>query len=173
MEPFIGEIRIFSGTFAPRGWAFCNGQLLPIVQNTALFSILGTTYGGDGRTTFGLPNLQNRTPMHAGTGSGLTPRNLGEMGGEATTSLTINHLPRHNHPANYASTATQTSPEGAVWASTSRPEPYVYTSSDAKSSTMSPMGIAPTGGNAPHENRQPFITMNFIIALEGVFPIRP
>lgn len=172
MDPFIGEIRIFSGTFAPRGWAFCNGQLLPISQYSVLYSILGVVYGGDGKTTFALPNLQGRVPLHAGAGPGLTQRSLGQMGGENTVTLSVGNLPNHQHSVQVAGSGTQASPEGAVWASTPRGQAEAYTSQVSNLVSMSPGATSPSGGSAPHENRQPFVTMNYIIALEGVYPPR-
>ncbi|GAA0357380.1 phage tail protein [Bacillus horti] len=173
MDPFIGEIRVFSGTYAPLGWAFCNGQLIPISQNTTLFAILGTTYGGDGKTTFALPNLQGRVPLHAGNGPGLSQRILGQMGGENAVTLIEANLPNHLHSVNVAGSGTQASPEGAVWASGGRGQAETYTSPNSNLVPMSPAAISPSGGSTPHENKQPFLTVNFIIALEGIFPQRP
>lgn len=171
-EPFVAEIRIFAGNFAPRGWAFCNGQLLPISQNTALFSLIGTTYGGDGRTTTALPNLQGRAPMHPGRGPGLTSRRLGERGGSETVTLTEAQMPSHTHPFQGSqdppdsrqpgnSLASQPSGRGAsVLYGTSNPVPQ-----DART-------VSNTGGSQSHNNLQPFLTMNFIIALVGLYPSR-
>jgi microcystin-dependent protein len=160
-EPFLGEIKIISWNFPPKGWAFCNGQLLPINQNQALFSILGTTYGGDGMRTFGLPNLQGRTPVHVGNGIV-----LGEMGGETTHTLNISELPAHNHfvvgSPNPASAAT---PNGNLWAAQNG-RGYAASANAA----MSPASVQPTGGNQPHENMSPYLVLNFIIALQGIFP---
>ena len=168
-EPFIGEITLFAGNFAPRGWAFCDGQLLSINQNQALFSILGTTYGGDGRTTFGLPDLRGRTPIHAGTGPGLSTYRLGSKGGTETVTLTTAQMPSlsHNLEAHtgYGDTAN---PDGAINAKTSRP---AYKSS-APNATMSGSSISNTGGSQAHENRPPYVTVHYIIALQGVFPSR-
>ena len=160
-EPFLGEIKIISWNFPPKGWAFCNGQLLPINQNQALFAILGTTYGGDGRTTFGLPNLQGRTPVHVGDGIV-----LGEKGGETAHTLNISELPAHNHvPVGSKAAPTQPSPGGNLWA-TNPNNPYAPTFTSA----MNPACVLPTGGSQPHENMSPYLVLNFIIALQGIFP---
>jgi microcystin-dependent protein len=168
-EPFIAEIRIFAGNFAPRGWAFCNGQLLPVSQNTALFSLIGTTYGGDGRTTTALPNLQGRAPMHPGRGPGLTARRLGERGGVETVTLSEAQLPQHNH------TARVTEEDGRD----NDPGNTVYVGGGdqmwgpaANLAPMSGQTLANTGGSQAHNNLQPFLTMSFIIALVGLYPSR-
>ncbi len=170
-DPFIGEIRMFAGNFAPRGWALCDGQLLPITQNTALFSILGTTYGGDGRETFALPDLRGRVPMHAGSSPGLSPRNLGQKGGTETNTLTIAQLPPHRHSVSAVaedgnqSVATDNLPAGTKVLD----KEY----SDAAPNTkMSDFMINATGGGQPVNNIQPYQTVNFIIALHGVYPSR-
>jgi len=162
-EPFLGEIKIISWNFPPKGWTFCNGQLLPISQNQALFSILGTTYGGDGMRTFGLPNLQGRTPFHVGNGIV-----LGEMGGETSHTLNISELPAHTHVPVGSTTNPPTlgGPSGSLWAS-SNASPY---SASSDGSVMDPAGILATGGNQPHENMSPYLVLNFIIALQGIFP---
>ncbi len=161
-EPFLGEIKIISWNFPPKGWTFCNGQLLPINQNQALFSILGTTYGGDGRTTFGLPNLQGRMPVHVGNGI-----SLGERGGETAHTLNISELPAHNHTPVGSSTNPPTSPgaAGNLW-SANNTASFASTPSVA----MNPACVLPTGGNQPHENMSPYLVLNFIIALQGIFP---
>ncbi|MDH3753216.1 MAG: tail fiber protein [Acidimicrobiia bacterium] len=171
-SPYVAEIRIFAGNFAPRGWAFCEGQLLQIAQNTALFSLLGTTYGGDGRTTFGLPDLKARGAMHEGNGPGLTSRRLGEKGGQATATLNATQMAGHSHTLVGSSGETDeegtSNPAGAttgvVTASTSMYGPT--TSLGA----MSPSAIDSVGGGQVHNNVQPYIALNFIIALQGVFP---
>jgi microcystin-dependent protein len=161
-EPFLGEVKIISWNFPPKGWTFCNGQLLPINQNQALFSILGTTYGGDGRTTFALPNLQGRTPVHVGDGI-----SLGERGGETAHTLNISELPAHNHmPAGNNTTATAPSPAANLWSNNPN---NAYTTANP-SSAMNPACVLPTGGSQPHENMSPYLVVNFIIALQGIFP---
>jgi len=160
-QPFLGEVKIISWNFPPKGWTFCNGQLLPINQNQALFSILGTTYGGDGRVTFGLPNLQGRTPVHVGDGI-----ILGELGGETAHTLNISELPAHNHVPVGSTTTPPTSPSAAgnLWA----PNTGLYNST--ANTAMNPACILPTGGSQPHENMSPYLVVNFIIALQGIFP---
>jgi len=169
-EPYIGEIRSFGFNFAPRGWAQCNGQLLPIAQNTALFSILGTTYGGDGRTTFGLPNLAGTVAMGFGQGAGLTPRTLGETGGSETVSLSAAQMPPHSHPANAnAGNGNQPAPAGNFWAQDlGGSKEY----GDTGAVAMAPGAIGSAGGNQAHANLQPFQVLNFCIALQGIYPPR-
>lgn len=172
-DPFVGEIRMFAGNFAPRGWAFCNGQILSIAQNTALFSLLGTTYGGDGRTTFALPNLQNSSPMHQGQGPGLTTRYLGESGGNATVTLLQSEMPVHTHlPQADASASGQTSPAGSTWGAAGRGRPAAYAANSNPGAVLNAQALAPTGGSQPHNNRSPYLGINFIIALVGIFPSR-
>ncbi|WP_286265891.1 phage tail protein [Thalassotalea atypica] len=166
-EPFIAEIRIFAGNFAPRSWAFCDGQLLPVAQNTALFSLIGTTYGGDGRTTTALPNLQGRAPMHPGRGPGLTARRLGERIGTNDVTLTTNQLPPHSHTLNSFPTASATSPSAAVGIGAAP----MY-ASDTDVTNMAVGTLENAGGNQPHNNMQPFLGMYFIIALQGLYPSR-
>jgi microcystin-dependent protein len=161
-EPFIGEIRVISFNFPPRGWAFCNSQLLQITQNQALFSILGTMYGGDGRTTFALPNLQGRVPLHQGSGYA-----VGQVGGEASHTLTQSEMPAHVHPSSAASDVTTTSPANAVWGTSSRP-----TYAASPDGLMNPATVSTTGGGQPHENFPPYLVLNFVIALVGIFPSR-
>jgi microcystin-dependent protein len=171
-EPFLAEIRITGFNFAPEGWAFCNGQLLAISQNTALFSLFGTSYGGDGKTTFALPNLQGRAPMHWGQGPGLSPRAIGESGGEQSVTLGSQALPSHSHQlgAN-AGGGNQTLPANNVWSSLAgRTPPPLY--SNASNTTMSPQAAGVTGGGQPHNNMPPYLALNFIIALTGNFPPR-
>ena len=172
-EPFIAEIRIFAGNFAPRGWAFCNGQLLPIAQNTALFSLIGTTYGGDGRSTTALPNLQGRAPMHPGRGPGLTARRLGERSGTETITLSEAQIPGHTHTMQgQSATGGLGSPENNVWSPLQgRTPPPLYQSS-APNVNMKNTAIQNAGGGQAHNNMQPFLAMNFIIALQGLYPSR-
>lgn len=161
-EPFLAELKIISWNFPPKGWAFCNGQLLPINQNQALFSILGTTYGGDGRVNFGLPDLQGRTPIHVGNGF-----TLGERGGQTAHTLTIPELPSHGHAAGGTSnTADSGIPTGNVWASNTSYTPY----SNLPAAAMSPATVGSAGGSQPHENMSPYLVLNIIIALQGIFP---
>jgi microcystin-dependent protein len=166
-DPFIAEIRMFAGNFAPSGWAFCNGQIIPISQNTALFSLLGTTFGGNGQTTFALPNLQGRVPMHPGTGPGLTPRSLGDSGGSNSVTLTESQLPAHAHPPEnaHASSATTGTPSETVSLAVTTARIY------GPAVDLEPMN-ASAGGGQPHENRQPFLGLGFIIALQGIYPSR-
>jgi microcystin-dependent protein len=168
-EPFIGQITLFAGNFAPRGWAFCNGQELMIAQNTALFSILGTTYGGNGQTTFALPDLRGRVPVHPGQGPGLTNRNLGETGGGEQMQLEVSHMPAHVHPLRATTTtATSTIPTNRVLAAS--PGTNIY-GTNANTSMAGGMSRA-VGGGQPHNNMQPWQCINYIIALEGIFPAR-
>jgi microcystin-dependent protein len=174
-EPFLGQIMIFGGNFAPRGWAFCNGQLLSIAQNSALFSLLGTTYGGDGVTTFGLPDLRGRVPMHWGQGPGLTNRVLGESSGSETVTLLSTQIPAHNHLMQASTTdANQASPANNICAPVldSQGAAGFEFSNAAPNATMNPAAIAASGGSQPHENLQPYLCLSFVIALEGLFPSR-
>jgi microcystin-dependent protein len=174
-EPFIGEIIMFGGNFAPRGWAMCNGQLLSISQNTALFSILGTSFGGNGTTTFGLPDLRSRVPIHQGQGPGLSPYVLGQQGGPENVTLLQNNMPIHTHLAN-ASTinADQPSPAGAIWASPVDSQGGAGTgyTKQAANTTMAPNAIGNAGGSVPFSIVQPYLAVTFIIALQGIFPSR-
>jgi microcystin-dependent protein len=170
-EPFVAEIRIFAGNFAPRGWAFCNGQLLPVSQNTALFSLIGTTYGGDGRTTTALPNLQGRAPMHPGRGPGLTDRRLGQRGGTEMVTLSEAQMPNHEHTVratNNPATAFAATNETAL-ARAMGGAPYKDTSPNASFADGS---LLAAGGSQPHNNMQPYLAINFIIALVGLYPSR-
>lgn len=170
-EPFIAEIRIFAGNFAPRGWAFCNGQLLPISQNTALFSLIGTTYGGDGRTTTALPNLEGRAPMHPGRGPGLTSRRLGEKGGVEDVTLSEAEMPSHKHTTRgVSSPANQRNPSAHMAAAGGGRGTNFYAAATSTTGAMRSLGNA--GGSQAHNNMQPFLTMNFIIALVGLYPSR-
>jgi microcystin-dependent protein len=171
--PFIGEIRMFGGNFAPRGWAFCQGQILSIAQNTALFSLLGTTYGGNGQTTFALPDLRGRVPIQPGQGPGLSPRTLGEAGGQETVTLIASQMPAHNHGLNvFNGPGTASSPAGAVIAAPVSGATLDKAFSATPSATMSPASIGSAGGSQPHNNMPPYQCVNFIIALEGIFPSR-
>ncbi len=171
-EPFIAEIRIFAGNFAPRGWAFCDGQLLPIAENTALFSLIGTIYGGDGRTTTALPNLQGRAPMHPGHGAGLTSRRLGEKTGTEVVTITEAQLPNHNHTLRANSSyGTDEAPAATKSLAASFPIP-LYSSSDTSLVDMAFEALSETGGGQYHNNIQPFLALNFIIALMGLYPSR-
>lgn len=163
--PFIAQIQMFSFAFAPRNWAQCNGQLLPIAQNQALFSLLGTTYGGNGTTTFGLPDLRGRTPLHFGQGPGLSNRSLGQVGGIESVTLTSTQIPSHTHTVS-ANTAAPTlgTPAGNLWAQGN------YSASGA--SPMAAGDVGNSGGSQPHPNLSPYLTINFCIALAGIFPSR-
>lgn len=169
-DPFVAEIRIFPFNFAPKGWALCDGQLLPISQNTALFSLLGTTYGGDGKSTFALPDLQGRAPMHPGQGPGLSLHDLGETGGTDTVSLLESETPQHSHALKALNSLGDTpAPSGNSLAR--------YAGAYQQDSTnslvaMAPEALAPAGGDQPHNNLMPYLTMYFCIALQGVYPPR-
>lgn len=171
-DQFVAEIRIVGFTFAPVGWAFCNGQLLPLSQNTALFSLLGTMYGGDGRSTFALPNLQGSAPMFWGQGPGLSLYDQGETGGIPSVVLLQNQIPSHNHNYQARPTALASGQQGTPvgnFAGRSNSRPYNTT---ATSGNMHPFAIQLTGGSLPHNNMMPYLTLNFIIALQGIFPPR-
>ncbi len=168
--PFIGEIRMFAGTFAPRGWAFCDGQLIAVNQNEALFSLLGTIYGGDGRTTFGLPDLRGRVPIHQGSGPGLSPRSIGSRSGQEAVTLTVNQLTSHTHQAKVGGgEADAVSPGGNVWGEKELTK--IYKTGNA-SVNMNAAAISNTGGSQSHGNMAPYQGINYIIALTGVFPSR-
>lgn len=172
-DPFVAEIRIVPFNFAPTGWATCDGQIMPISQNTALFSLLGTTYGGDGKSTFALPNLQGSAPMQSGQGPGLSLRDLGEIGGEQTVTLITTEMPAHSHNVRATTGAgVSTNPEGKAWAGAARGRPPAYAPSQSSNLQMSPAATMVTGGSLPHNNMQPYLTLLFIIALQGVFPAR-
>lgn len=171
-EPFIAEVRIFAGNFAPRGWAFCDGQLLPIAENTALFSLVGATYGGDARTTLGLPNLQGRTAMHPGRGPGLTARRLGEQVGVETVTLAESQIPAHSHALRgTASAGDKTAPSAAAALAQPRGG-RIYSDQTASLEPLASYAASTTGGGQSHNNMQPYIVMNFIIALMGLYPSR-
>lgn len=168
-EPFVGEIRMFAGNFAPRGWAFCDGQLLAVSQNDALFSLLGTIYGGDGRTTFGLPDMRGRIPIHAGSGPGLSPRRLGAKGGAEKVTLTVNQMPSHTHSWQATTAAAQNrSPGGNALASGTGD---VFTTAGNLTNLKS-SAISNIGGSRSHSNLQPFLCIHYIIALFGIYPSR-
>lgn len=169
-EPFVGEIRMFAGNFAPRGWAFCDGQLLAVSQNDALFSLLGTVYGGDGRTTFGLPDMRGRIPVHAGTGPGLSPQRLGAKLGSESETLTVNQLPSHTHPLNATSAAaTDNNPSGKLTGESASVDLYFEGDPNAD---MASSAITEVGGSRSHTNLMPFLCVHFIIALVGIYPSR-
>lgn len=170
MDPFVAEIRIFGFNFAPRGWAFCNGKLMAISQNTALFSLLGTTYGGDGKSTFALPDLQGRSPMFYGQGPGLSYRDIGETAGEETVTLLQTEIPAHSHALNGVNdSGLQSNPGGAFPA---RANIYKSNPGGSPLVQMNFSAVAPTGSSQPHNNMQPYLTLNMCIALQGVFPPR-
>lgn len=172
-DPFVAEIRIFPFNFAPKGWAWCDGQLLPLSQNTALFSLLGTTYGGDGKSNFALPDLQGRAPMHPGQGPGLSLHDLGETGGSETVTLLESEIPAHFHGVRSESaTGTSASIEGKRFGRSATGRPSAYTTATTPLVQMHPNSIAPAGGDQPHNNMQPYLTFYFCIALQGVFPPR-
>jgi len=171
-DPFVAEIRIFPFNFAPKGWAFCDGQLLPLSQNTALFSLLGTTYGGNGKSNFALPDLQGRGAMHPGQGQGLSLRDLGEMGGAETVTLLVSEIPFHTHTMQaFATPADLKEPQaGAVL--TRNQNGAIYNTNNSNLVQMAPQALTPAGGSLPHNNMQPYLTLSFCIALQGVFPPR-
>jgi microcystin-dependent protein len=167
--PYVGEIRLFAGNFAPVGWALCNGALMSIAENTVLFQLIGTTYGGDGQTTFALPDLRGRAPMHLGTGPGLSPRVIGQSGGAETVTLTVAQLPAHTHTAAAdAHAATSPDPAGRAWAASND---YAQFGPVAGAPANLHAGaVGSSGGGQPHDNMLPFVTINFIISLFGVYP---
>ena len=169
-DPFVAEVRMFAFNFAPTGWAMCNGQLLPIAQNTALFSLLGTTYGGDGKSTFALPDMQGNAAIHPGQGPGLSLYDLGQMGGEETVTLLESEIPSHTHQAQaHFGAGTVTTPGPSVGIGSSGAA-QIYTSTTADPAPSYMLGV--TGGSLPHNNMQPYLTLNFCIAMQGVFPPR-
>jgi microcystin-dependent protein len=169
-NPFLAEIRIFAGNFAPTGWALCNGQLLPISQNTALFSLLGTFYGGDGKTTFALPDLQGSAPMHQGQGAGLSQRFIGEQAGEPAVTLIQSEMPAHSHALN-GTNQLQNLPDPQNH-TLARANANAYVENPTGFTQMNGLAIGITGDNLPHNNMPPFLTLTFIIALQGIFPPR-
>ena len=173
-DPFVAEIRIFPFNFAPKGWAWCDGQLLPISQNTALFSLLGTTYGGDGKSTFALPDLQGSAPMHPGQGPGLSLHDLGEVGGSETVTLIESEIPAHAHSIMANTSPGQLTAPGSDrgLARSQGGSAYVPGSPAPTLVTMAPQTLSPTGGSLPHNNMMPYLTFYFNIALQGVFPPR-
>jgi microcystin-dependent protein len=169
MDPFVAEIRIFPFNFAPKGWAFCDGQLLPLSQNTALFSLLGTTYGGNGKSNFALPDVQGRAPMHPGQGPGLSLHDLGETGGSETVTLLQSEMPSHSHGLRGVDdNGTFKTPANMFFAGGNQ----MYLTPAAVNTSLAFEAIAPAGGDQPHNNMQPYLTLNFCIALQGVFPPR-
>ena len=172
-DPFVAEIRIFPFNFAPKGWAWCDGQLLPLSQNTALFSLLGTTYGGDGKSNFALPDLQGRAPMHPGQGPGLSLHDLGETGGSETVTLLESEIPSHSHALRASLDDGDLGAPGATRSLAKSGNGVIYTSNTASGTpAMAAEGLAPAGGDQPHNNMQPYLTFYFAIALQGVFPPR-
>lgn len=171
-DPFVAEIRIFPFNFAPKGWAWCDGQLMPLSQNTALFSLLGTTYGGDGKSTFALPDLQGRAPMHPGQGQGLSLHDLGESGGSETVTLLQSEIPFHTHSLRGTTEDGELKSPGPTRVLGRSIGAFAYQSSTSGLQPMSSQTLAPAGGDAPHNNMQPYLTMYFCIALQGVFPPR-
>lgn len=171
-DPFVAEIRIFPFNFAPKGWAFCDGQILPLSQNTALFSLLGTTYGGDGKSNFALPNLEGSVPLHPGQGPGLSLFDLGQTGGVETVTLLESEIPSHSHGL-LTSNQPGEDPSGAGEALARSVGASLYqTNANANLVALDPAAAAPAGGNQPHNNMQPYLTLNFCIALQGVYPPR-
>ena len=165
-EPYIGEIRMFGGNFAPAGWVFCSGQLMPISENDALFTLIGTTYGGDGQETFGIPDLQSRVPMHVGTRDGITYQ-LGESGGVESVTLTLQQIPVHTHAILGSGAGATTQTPGGNVAAVAAAQVYSSASSPTQ---MSAQSISPIGGSQPHDNIQPYLCISFILSLFGVFP---
>lgn len=176
-DAFLGEIRLFAGNFAPHGWFLCEGQLLPIAGNTALFSILGTNYGGNGTTNFALPDLRGSVAVGQGTGNGLTPRSLGEKGGAASVTLSVDEMPGHLHIATgVAATGNSNSPANAVWAqfaTPTRPPVGKNLFASTPDTSMGPLALQPAGQSQPHNNMQPYLSLRFIICNDGMFPPRP
>jgi microcystin-dependent protein len=169
-QPFLGTIMLFGGNFAPLGWVFCNGQLLSIANDSALFALLGTTYGGDGQTTFAVPDLRSRVPNHQGQGSGLSNYIIGQQSGTETVTLTSNQIPVHTHTVAVSSSAASTgTPSPSVTLGVAAAETYI---ADAADGAMNPQSIGLAGGSQPHDNLQPYLALNYVIATEGIFPSR-
>ena len=173
-EPFVGEIRMFAGNFAPRGWAFCDGQLLAVSQNDALFSLLGTIYGGDGRTTFGLPDLRGRIPLHEGTGPGLSQRRLGSKGGAENDTLTVNQLASHTHTPMASNNQSESTTLNGMVIGRVEPDAAMFTQTKPANQSQPLINgvVTNTGGSQPHTNLMPTLCINFIIALVGIYPSR-
>lgn len=172
-DPFLGEIKLVPYNFAPRGWAFCAGQILSIAQNTALFALIGTTFGGDGQTTFALPDFRGRVPLSSGQGPGLSNYDLGQVGGEETHTLTTNEMPTHSHTARaHNGNGNSNVANNNIWSKDAGVQSATYNSVANPAGAMSPSAIATTGGSQPHNNLQPLLCVNFIIALQGIFPSR-
>jgi microcystin-dependent protein len=171
-DPFVAEIRIFPFNFAPKGWAFCDGQLMPLSQNTALFSLLGTTYGGDGKSTFALPDMQGNAPIHAGQGKGLSLYDLGQMSGSETVTLLESEIPLHTHTLQAFATPGDLKEPQAGAVLTRSNNGAIYNTTISNFVQMAPQGLTPAGGSLPHNNMMPYLTLNFCIALQGVFPPR-
>lgn len=172
MDPYIGEIRLFAGNYAPMGWAFCQGQTLEVVQNQALYTIIGNIYGGDAPNTFNLPDLRGTVPMHWGAGNGLTPRKLPQTGGVTSVTLTEAQMPNHSHDARIQTTANEDNPFGAVWANAQGGRSPVKAYSQLVDTEMNPLALSTVGGGQSHNNMQPYVALNFIIALEGIYPVK-
>jgi microcystin-dependent protein len=172
-DQFLAEIRIFPFNFPPTGWAFCDGQIMPISQNTALFALLGTTYGGDGKSTFALPDLQGSVPMQPGQGEGLSLRDLGEVAGAETVTLLQTEMPVHNHSLQATIEQGDNRLPAPTLALAQSLGAFAYVSGSPPLVQMAPQAITPNGGSLPHNNLQPYLTLNFCIALQGVFPQRP
>ena len=173
MDPFVAEIRIVPFNFAPKGWAFCDGQIMPLSQNTALFALLGTVYGGDGKSTFALPDLQGSTALHPGQGQGLSLRDLGEIGGAQSVTLLVSEMPLHTHTANAVGGVSTTAAPSNQTALARSVNGSAYTAGGGAVQQLAPEALPPAGGSLPHNNLQPYLTLNYIIALQGVFPPRP
>ena len=171
-NPFVAEIRIFPFNFAPKGWAFCDGQILPLSQNTALFTLLGTTYGGDGKSNFALPNMQGNAPMHPGQGPGLSLHDLGETGGSDTVTLLESEIPSHSHGLMAEALAASSQTPGPTVGLARSRTIAIYSATTTGLVQMSDQTVAPAGGDQPHNNLMPYLTLNFCIALQGVYPPR-